>query len=96
MTGQVPGDQIEIVVGARRHPREHIIRGIPDDGFAYILHSSECRARYDDLRECPWSLALDRGLVWLPPDQPRYVRLRNSRLIDGGPVNVPIGTEADR
>ena len=28
----------------------------------FILHSQECRDTYPDLRECPYSLALDRGI----------------------------------
>ena len=85
MTSPVPADQIETLVGARRHPTEHIIRGRSDDGMAYILHPDQCRDMYADLRDCPWSLALDRE-TYLPPDVPLTVRLRRGRLDASGPV----------
>jgi hypothetical protein len=30
--------------------------------MAYVLHSEECLAAYSDLRECPYSIALDKGV----------------------------------
>ena len=84
MTERVPANRIEALVGAKRHPWRHIIRGAmdgPDAGLAYILHPDDCRNHWDDLRDCPWSLALDRGGVWLPDDLPHHVRLRNGELL---------------
>ena len=52
MTDIVPADRIETIVGARRHPREHIARGVLPEDRLYILHSAECRERYADLRDC--------------------------------------------
>ena len=86
MSDRVPADTIEATVGARRHPREHIIRGDYTNGRAYILHSAECLQRYADLRNCPWSLALDRADVWLSSDQPQFVRVRDGRLVATAPV----------
>lgn len=86
MTTRVPADRIEQLVRASRHPHEHIIRGDYTNGRAYILHSSRCVERYKDLRDCPWSLALDRADVWLSSDEPSFVRVRESRLIAGDVV----------
>lgn len=57
-----PG-QIEKIVGARRHSTKHLGRYVtmPDGYTIYILHSAECKATGRDLRECPFSLALDEG-----------------------------------
>lgn len=79
MTDLVPADRIESAVGARRHPTEHVIRGREVDGLVYVLHPDACRALHADLRGCPWSLALDRGVVWLP-DEPVVARLRNGEI----------------
>ncbi len=97
MSERVPADQIESIVGARRHKREHIVRGVLDEDRVYILHSEECRERYADLRDCPWSRALDQGVAWLPPDEPVIVRVRNGELVVHGPVppNYLIGDRDD-
>ena len=81
MTHRVPADQIEALVGAKRHQSRHIIRGGEVSGIAYILHPHTCLKRHTDLRECPWSLALDRDDVWLPDNGPHYVNLRAGQLI---------------
>ena len=81
MSERVPASQIEGLVGAHRHRTEHIIRGDFPSGIAYLLHPAACIARYDDLRECPWSRALTRGEVWLPDDLPHRVRLHNGESI---------------
>lgn len=86
MTDIVPADRIETIVGARRHPREHIARGVLPEDRLYILHSAECRECYADLRDCPWSLALDRGVLWLESDEPVLVRVRDGQLVTHGSV----------
>lgn len=89
MSAHVPASEIETIVGATRHQTQHVIRGNYIDGTAYLLHSHECLARYRDLRDCPWSLALDRGEAWLPDDRPHYVRLRDGRLaVDLSPITT--------
>ena len=89
MSAHVPASEIETIVGATRHQTQHVIRGNYIDGTAYLLHSHECLARYRDLRDCPWSLALDRGEAWLPDDRPYYVRLRDGRLaVDLSPITT--------
>ena len=62
MTNLVPAEHIERIVGARRHPTEHQGRSVSAEQTMYILHSQECRDSGIDLRECPFSRALDLGL----------------------------------
>ena len=85
MTYLVPSDQIEQIVGVQRHQTRHYARAVSGEQMVYILHSEECRAMYDDLRDCPWSMALDRGIDecdWTDrEDMPVLVRLRDGRLI---------------
>lgn len=85
MSSTVPADQIEQIVGTERHTTRHYARAVSAEQTVYILHSQECRDRYDDLRDCPWSLALDRGIgehEWAGrEDRPVLVRVRDGRLI---------------
>lgn len=53
---------IEQTVGARRHPTEHIGRADTDTQRVTILHSAACVAGTPDLRDCPFSKALDQGI----------------------------------
>jgi len=62
MSNLVPADRIEAIVGAVRHPTDHIGRAVSAEETVYILHSQECRDSGVDLRECPYSLALDFGV----------------------------------
>lgn len=62
MTHLVPADRIERTVGAPRHPTRHLGRAVSDEQAVYILHSAECLKGFPDLRACPYSLALDRGI----------------------------------
>lgn len=90
MAERVPADQIERIVGATRHPTDHIGRAVSAEQKVYILHSAECYGTTPDLRRCPFSLALDRGInprEWIE-DEPVVLRIRRSRLF---PVT---GTEA--
>ena len=72
MSERVPASDIERIVGATRHQTQHVIRGNYIDGTAYLLRSHERLARYRDLRDCPWSLALDMGEAWLPDELTAY------------------------
>lgn len=67
MTRLVPATDIEQLVGARRHATEHLGRAVSAEKTVYVLHPEECRDRHDagerDLRECPFSIALDHGIV---------------------------------
>lgn len=62
MTALVPADEIEEIVGARRHATHHLGRAVSVEQTVYILHSQGCKDSGLDLRECPYSLALDRGI----------------------------------
>ena len=61
-TDLVDPDKIEQIVGIKRHVGWHYARVVSDEQTVYILHSQECRDSGRDLRECPYSLALDRGI----------------------------------
>lgn len=91
MADIVPADQIERIVGANRHPYDHIGRAVSATQTVYILHSHECRDSTPDLRTCPYSLALDRGIdvaEW-DLDTPAALTIVNGRLspwpMDGEP-----------
>lgn len=80
MTERVPADRIEAIVGAARQLGRLIGRliGPEGDGDLFILHSSRCRAVRGDLRECHYSLMLDRYGVptaWWEGMRDRPVRL---------------------
>ena len=85
MSELVPGDQIEKIVGAPRRNSQHLARAVSAEQTVYILHSHQCKMSTDDLRECPFSLALDRGIdegEWSDwEDQPVQVLVRDQRLV---------------
>lgn len=85
MSDHVDPEVIEQIVGVKRHPTRHYARAVSAEQTVYVLHSEECRATYDDLRDCPWTLALDRGIDeydWSDrEDVPVLVRVRDGRLI---------------
>lgn len=58
----VPSKDIERIVGAKRHPTQHLARAVSAEQTVYILHSQACLDSGIDLRECDYSLALDRGI----------------------------------
>lgn len=62
MSELVPADKIEQIVGARRHPHQHLGRAVSAEQTVYVLHSQQCKDSGIDLRDCEWSLALDRGI----------------------------------
>lgn len=82
MSDLVPADEIESIVGVKRHPRLHFGRAVSAEKRVYILHSQECLDSGIDLRECEYSIALDRGIddepgIWFAwvHHQDRPVRL---------------------
>ena len=84
MTDLVPAEDIEQLVGARRHRRAHLGYADATTETVFILHSQECKDSGIDLRDCSFSLALDHGIdldVWAD-DQDRTVMLvvYNGRL----------------
>lgn len=66
MTDLVSGQDVERIVGVGRHPTEHRARAVSAEQKVHILHSAECLDMHDagarDLRQCPYSLALDEGI----------------------------------
>ena len=63
MSNLVAAQNIEHIVGATRDPWQHLGRAVTAERTVYVLHSQRCKDSGIDLRECPWSLALDRGIV---------------------------------
>ena len=83
MSDLVPADQIEGIVGASRHATDHIGRAVSAEQTVYILHSCTCLDSGIDLRDCPYSVALDRGIrpaEWVE-DSPRRLEIIASRLV---------------
>lgn len=67
MSELVDATEIERIVGVRRHPEVHVGRAVSDEQTVYILHSQPCLDSGLDLRECPYSVALDAGIdldIW--------------------------------
>lgn len=62
MTERVPPEDIEKLVGAKRHPTEHIARAVSAEQIVYILHSQQCLDSTPDLTKCAFSYALDLGI----------------------------------
>jgi hypothetical protein len=87
MSDLVPAEEIERIVGVARHSVEHWGRAVSAEQKVYILHSRECLDRGGDLRDCPYSIALDQGLAmdrWADyEDQPvaLWVSAATGRLV---------------
>lgn len=64
MTDLVDQTEIEQIVGHKRMRVTHLGRAVSETETFYILHSQKCRDNMDrnDLRDCPFSLALDKGV----------------------------------
>lgn len=63
MTDLVPSEDIERLVGVKRHASAHCGRVLFDQGRFVILHSRECLNTMADLRECAYSTALDVAIA---------------------------------
>lgn len=63
MSELVDPQQIEFIVGRDRHLTRHYGRLDPESGYMFILHSQHCVETQDDLRECIYSKALDKGMA---------------------------------
>lgn len=61
MTNIVPSTEMERLVGYPRQENTHLGRIDTTEEVMYILHSQECKDTTPDLRECPYSKALDHG-----------------------------------
>ena len=62
MSKLVPTSDIERLVGSGRANTLHIGRAVSSKQTFYILHSQRCKDSGLDLRDCPFSVALDRGI----------------------------------
>jgi hypothetical protein len=62
MSDLVPAEQIEQIVGVKRHRQVHFGRAVSDERTVYILHSQRCLDTGIDLRDCRFSVALDSGI----------------------------------
>ena len=96
MADIVPADQIERIVGAHRHAHQHLGRAVMAEQTVYILHSQKCKDSGVDLRDCEWSLALDRGIDladWKGfEDRPVVLAFRFTRLFPVIPEWLSIAT----
>lgn len=85
MSDLVPSEDIERVVGAKRHGQMHTGRAVSSEQRVYVLHSAACIATGRDLRTCAFSIALDRGIDaerWEGhEDQPRLLGIIEGRLV---------------
>lgn len=86
MSEIVPAEEIEKIVGAKRHRKLHVGRAVSDEQRVYIMHSQQCLARQSDLRQCEYSIALDRGIDveywWLGcQDMPVALAVRGPHLV---------------
>lgn len=90
MTDLVDPDEIEEIVGVKRRAIEHVGRVVKAEQKIYILHSQQCLDSGIDLRECKFSLALDRGVQ--PANWVTAERLELPVLLDViGDLLVPYG-----
>ena len=83
MPDWVDADQIEEIVGVKRHNKNHRGRAVSAEQTVYILHSQECLDSGADLRDCMFSVVLDRGIrikEWVE-DVPVTLRIRDGRLV---------------
>lgn len=89
MTDLVNPNEIEALVGRLRHATVHYARASSVDQQVYILHSQQCKDSTPDLRDCPYSVALDRGIVHALPwnvwrraqDRPVRIQVRDGWLM---------------
>lgn len=90
MADLVDPTEIETLVGAKRHPAQHLARAASEAKKVYILHSRRCLAKYTlladgDLRDCAYSKALDNGIEmadWADhEDKPVALAIYHDRLI---------------
>lgn len=106
MSNLVPTEDIERIVGVDRHWSLHLARAVSAEQKVYVLHSQqcweECEDAPEDLKECPYSLALDNGIdesEWMEhEDKPVIVSIEgswgSSRLVPSSfPVARPRSTD---
>lgn len=62
MSKRETGKATERIVGMRRNATEHLARAVSAEQRVYVLHSEQCKSTTPDLRDCPYSIALDEGI----------------------------------
>jgi hypothetical protein len=62
MSDLVPTEDIERIVGAKRHATKHQAKAVSAEQKVFILHSRKCLDSGIDLRDCRFSWALDNGI----------------------------------
>ncbi|WBQ02996.1 hypothetical protein [Kribbella sp. CA-293567] len=93
MSDIVPDTVIANLVGIERHAIDHYGRAVSAEQTVYILHSQQCKDTTPDLRDCPYSRALDRGIAGPVPwpawqhvqDRPTQLALSFGWLVPAGP-----------
>lgn len=93
MSDLVPAENIERIVGVRRHATEHWGRAVSTEQRVYILHSQQCLDSGIDLRECSFSFALDAGInpeAWVEDTAVPLALVEHDTY--GGPWLVPAGS----
>ena len=97
MTNLVDPSHIERIVGARRRLSTHVGRLVTAEDTVYILHSTDCLTEHPDLRDCPYSRALDLSLGehWRAPDlwaacrdEPVTLAIYRGLLVPGTPIDL--------
>lgn len=95
MSDLVPADRIEQIVGTTRDATTHYARAVSSEQTVYILHPKRCLSRVIDLRNCPYSHALDMGTC--EEDWGGFEDVAVAVDIDGYPRLVPVaGSEVER
>ena len=91
VTKRVDSARIERIVGTTRHETEHYARAVSSVRIVYILHSAQCLSSGIDLRDCDFSLALDRGINeihWCRfEDRPIRVAIESGLLVPADAVS---------
>lgn len=85
MSNLVDPSSIERIVGLNRHPTVHLGRVVTAEDTVYIMHSEACVVDTPDLRDCPYSIALDKGVDvdrW-DRDVPAVLWIKDGRLEQG-------------
>lgn len=85
MSDLVDPAKIEDLVGAKRHTVQHLARAVSAEKRVYILHSQKCLDSGIDLRDCPYSEALDKGIKVIDwqdrEDQPVALAIYRTHLL---------------
>jgi hypothetical protein len=82
MTELVNPEEIEEIVGKQRSDLVHWAKAVSEEKKVYLLHPTKCLKDESDLRNCPYSRALDNGIdirEWIE-DVPLEVEVGDGHL----------------